>query len=585
MSQLDSGGSDKSPNSMPLAGSVIQILRSHLVRSGKIVIPLQGLAGIFSDLISPIAPFTFYFAIVGFWGTVVFGAMWLGKYKPPLLSQLRSGRIDLSEFDALATRHWSSIAFAFSLVTMVCMGAVSAGQAAFGDTDKGILASGVPAIENIQVRLLGIEEQLNEIESTTESIQEDTQSIRTQTVEISRGVDAIAEGFVQLSKSGGLIQDPTTPEEYYHNARVSELGGNFLEARKSYLKFFSFKLDFIDPHLNFQALLKAQEGREGARESYAYIIDQFETQAAELAQVLLFESSTKLKVLTEFIELHPGYGPAYYFLSKEYSEAKLGTQTMGDKSDERDALMSFQKADEQGDVNKFFLDKSLYEEWKTDVTERLATTETINQTALDTPVSIRFESSGGHYDGDKKTWSMTIIPTDLIQTEEVFYRIGVTGDFVSTGLSPIVQPNTGKRMPNIQAQFVPTQAVERIFIKYRDLRGREYGPYEFEFTEIGATLDWAKLSLLGNWLSQAYDKPGHVIRFQQLIGLNGAAKEIHYSFDSQTLDKVWVAHENMEATRDDKTSIEIPEEAKVLYAKVVWVDGEESEISQLQIQK
>jgi hypothetical protein len=560
------------------------ILRSHLVRSGKIVIPLQGLAGIFSDLISPIAPFTFYLTIIGVLGTVVFGALWLGKYKPPLMSQLRSGLLDSSEFDALAAKHWSSIAFAFSLVTMVCMGTVSVAQAAMGESEKGILASGVPAIENIQTRLLGLEEQLTEIGNRTESIQDDTEGIRMQTTEISRDVDVIADGFEKLSKSGGLIQAPTTPEEYYHNARVSELGGNFLEARKSYLKFFSFKSEFIDPHLHFQSLLKAQEGLEGARESYTYITDQFETQSAQLAQALLLEGSARLTSIADFIEGQPEYGPAYYLLSKEYSEARLGTQTMGDKSDERAALTAFQQADEQGKVYKFFVDKTLYEEWKIDVVERLAATETIEKEALETPVSVRFESSGGYIDGDKKTWTMMILPTDLIQIQEIFYRFGASGEFVSTGLSPIIQPNSGKKMPNIQVPYVPTPETAQIFIKYLDLRGREHGPYQFTFTELGAKIEQAKMTVFGNyWLPQAYDQRKRAIRFQQLSTLAGAAKEIRYSFDSRALDAVWPVPESMEAIREDTSSINIPEGARSLHAKIVWVNGEESETSQLPV--
>ena len=49
-----------------------------------------------------------------------------------------------------------------------------------------------------------------------------------------------------------MIANPTGPEQFYHNARIQEQSGDYLNARKSYNRFFSFKLNFIDPHLRYQ---------------------------------------------------------------------------------------------------------------------------------------------------------------------------------------------------------------------------------------------------------------------------------------------------------------------------------------------
>ena len=57
---------------------------------------------------------------------------------------------------------------------------------------------------------------------------------------INRGIEALGD-------LGGLVANPQTPEDFYHNARIHELGGDYGNARQAYLKFFSFGLDKLDP--------------------------------------------------------------------------------------------------------------------------------------------------------------------------------------------------------------------------------------------------------------------------------------------------------------------------------------------------
>ena len=81
------------------------------------------------------------------------------------------------------------------------------------------------------------------------------------------------KSFSSIAQSGGIIEKPSRPEQFYHNARIYELGGDYLNARKSYNRYFSFKLDFLDPHLRYQTFLKVQEGLAGAREIYSAIYE------------------------------------------------------------------------------------------------------------------------------------------------------------------------------------------------------------------------------------------------------------------------------------------------------------------------
>jgi len=56
------------------------------------------------------------------------------------------------------------------------------------------------------------------------------------------------EVFPQVMKNGGILADPKIPEEFYANARMYEQKGDAGNARRSYAKFFTFDLDYLDPH-------------------------------------------------------------------------------------------------------------------------------------------------------------------------------------------------------------------------------------------------------------------------------------------------------------------------------------------------
>ncbi len=82
-----------------------------------------------------------------------------------------------------------------------------------------------------------------------------------------RGMETIAQHFDSIA-AGGLIAKPKTPEEHYHNARVRELDGNFAAARQEYAAYLEANLDALDPWLSYAAMLKAQEGRAGAIDTF-----------------------------------------------------------------------------------------------------------------------------------------------------------------------------------------------------------------------------------------------------------------------------------------------------------------------------
>ena len=141
------------------------------------------------------------------------------------------------------------------------------------------------------------------------------EKLATATEQIATSIDIVAKGFAALAAQGGTIADPKRPDEFYHNARVQELGGDMLNARRSYLAFANFDVDAIDPYLRFATLLRVQDGRAGAREVFGQLAEKGKSQALKLAHLLQFEDAQRIEKLNAFIAANPAFAPAYYLLS------------------------------------------------------------------------------------------------------------------------------------------------------------------------------------------------------------------------------------------------------------------------------
>ncbi len=257
------------------------------------------------------------------------------------------------------------------------------------NSDAGILATNFPAIGSLQSSLGVIEENLNEIkestlrtEKLTEDIVKNTEESLKQTEQLKDTIeetgeniveklDEINDSFNQLSKLGGLIADPKSPAEFFHNSRIYEERGDYLNARRSYNQYFAFKLDFIDPHLRYQTFLKIQEGRAGAREVYNSFFENDQRETIEYLKILLFNAPTRTELLKDFISRNPDFAPAYYELSKDYSPSRTGQETLSNRRLESEALETFIRLDNEGKFVRYFLDKALAAEWIRYAEERI----------------------------------------------------------------------------------------------------------------------------------------------------------------------------------------------------------------------
>ena len=430
--------------------------------------PMIGLVsatiGFGSDILQPFAPLTSYvFFSTAFASSVILIIM-------IIRSSLRASLIK---------------SFVFTITMMICSG----GFYLLNDknnTDTGVIAGVFPAIQNIQSSLGIVEKNIEDLKKLTKENVQETKNVKLavedSTKQIVQSITMLQKEFASLSKMDGIISDPKNPEEFYHNARLQEQKGDFLNARKSYYQFFNFKLNFVDPHLRYQTFIKIQEGLVGAREIYMDIYSKDNRPIINFIRILLFENPQKLNMLLKFIETNPDFAPAYYKISEEYSVKRKGTQSLTDKKNELRALNKFIELVEKGKFFRFFIDKVVASEWVADAKSRLKLLSVIEEIKdLKTVKLIPTR--------DNRGWNIRI--EILEQHREIFYKLPEMDDFKSLGFLNFKNSN-GLQMARSNmiikcpvnpdnSKLLCENTMTEIKIKYIDISKVERGPFIIKF--------------------------------------------------------------------------------------------------------
>jgi hypothetical protein len=356
------------------------------------------------------------------------------------------------------------------------------------------------------------------------------EKLQATTEQIAASIDTIAKGFAALAAQGGAIADPKRPDEYYHNARVYELSGDMLNARRSYLAFAGFDVDAIDPYTRFATLLRVQDGKAGAREVFGALADKGKALSIKLVHLLQFDDAQRLDKLNAFIAAHPDFPPAYFLLAQEFSEDRLGSQSLSDKRSEATALTKFVSYEEDGGLLKYFVDQRELADWLDRSRSRLAALGDVLDPSRFAPTLTPMRSNQG--------WSMTISLPE--PATGISWRLGNSGPFTDTGLLAMNDQRTGKPMPNPSFELPDSTAATTIGIKYLDLRGRETGPFDISFDPDAALQQGSKQILDQFWTSWiAFDAGGNhgLVYFSQMLSFRCAIKQVHYGLNGAAPDK------------------------------------------------
>ena len=382
--------------------------------------------------------------------------------------------------------------------------------------ENGFLAETIPLISSLQSSIGLLQDDISQIKKTTENIEETTEQIVTK-------LDEIQKEFSEINKSNGIIDNPTKPEQFYHNARIQELGGDYINARKSYNSYFAFKLDFIDPHLRYQTFLKIQEGSAGAREIYSTIYERDSRPIVEFVRILLFNSPTRTKMLHDFILRNPDFTPAFYELSKEYSEIRKGIQSQSDKKKELKYLEKFMSLKNEGKFLKYFVDNEIASEWISYAEKRIKALSTLSNIIKNVTFNTILSNQG---------WLLNL---QIIEpAKEILYKIGDEEEYTSTGLSGYVDLKTNLEMPNTSISMPKDKETMNtiIYVKYKNINNEMMGPFNLNFNGLEEYKKSSKriLNNLPIWIS--FDDRANYERwgFIGIMPYRCAISKIRYRF-------------------------------------------------------
>ncbi|MCA1298129.1 caspase family protein [Stappia indica] len=391
--------------------------------------------------------------------------------------------------------------------------------------------------------------------------------------------------FAQLASRSLIVDTPTQPHEFYANARLRELKGDYPKARQDYLKYFAFGMPQVDPHLRFQAVLKIQEGRAGAREVYRALSQGRRDPTTLFAEILLQDREERVRRLTAFTEAEPEFTPALYALSLDYSQARLGQQSLADKTREAELLTRFMKGVEDGRFLGYYIDQQMAAEQLEDARTRLAALSVMNSAIARNPVTLNAMRSN-------QGWMLTLAIAD--RAREIFIRLP-DGEFRSTGfVSGALDPTTGQPVPYPAFELPGTASKTSIEVKYLDIRGETQGPFTLSFNPASALVAGQKdiLERMSSaWLSYRDWDGKLLVYFTHLISYRCAISEVRYGIDSDTPDKTFPVGacdpDNPHAIPDkgpgSEVQTNVPKATRYISVQLTYADGTRSEVKRFDV--
>ncbi|RWP68237.1 methyl-accepting chemotaxis protein [Mesorhizobium sp.] len=562
-----------------MGGAAPSLIRASLGRTGRWATGVAFVGGFISDILTPLAPFAAYIALVAAIAALVIA----------IAIVLRL---------VLAAKALPALVFASTAAAVA--GGVFAVQKQT-NSQNGLVAGLVPAVAELQrsmgivsAKVAKIEQTVTETQKTVETVKQSTdtladtvaagqqqqqaqaQKLQATTEQIAVSIDTIAKGFAALAAQGGAIAEPSRPDEFYHNARAYELSGDMLNARRSYLAFAGFDVDAIDPYTRFATLLRVQDGKAGAREVFGALADKGKALSIKLVHVLQFDDAQRLQKLNAFVAANADFAPAYFLLSQEFSENRLGFQALSDKRSEATALTKFLSYEKDGGLLKYFVDQTQLADWLDRSRSRLAALGDVLDAKRFAPTLTPMRSNQG--------WSMTIsIPEPATG---ISWRMGDSGPFTETGFLALNDQTTGKPMPNPSFELPDSTAAGSIAIKYLDVSGRETGPFDIRFDPEAALQQGNKKILDQFWTSWiAFDASGNrgLVYFSHMLSYRCAIKALHYGLNGAALDK-----EIKMPACDPKDPYAIPydyqpyfkvaDSVKTMSVQVTYTDGTQSPV-------
>ena len=363
-----------------------------------------------------------------------------------------------------------------------------------------------------------------------------------------------------------------SPESLYEEARKSELKGDYLNARRLYSRLVETPLEYVDVHSLYASMLKAQDGHASAVQAYAQLAKAQDGLAVKFIFASFIEDQEQRnKALEELANRYPDFGPVLYQLSREFSEAVLGKQTLDQRRTEKKYLKSFLDANQAGNVYRYYMDKSVVDKALEEAKERYQKLLAIPEKELENPVKVRFACNS------PDTFVITMSIAE--EAKQVAYKWDNETEYHPFDIDKVIvaHPGTSPRT---------------FYVKYSDANGKEVGPYEFPFNPDSGLLERFIKDLKDDLKMSLPGGPGAIKesggkKWLDLKSLRQTAdnyrqggpdliKEVRYSFDSDSFDQVLAFDSEITENGSPSWGIAIPDDTKWYVFEVVYADGSKS---------
>ncbi len=262
---------------------------------------------------------------------------------------------------------WDSLAGGLFIFCLASTGVFAVLSVVFAvGPPRGYLASSNEGIADFQAALLNLQADVNVVKQTTQATQQDVIALATAQA---HGFDDLQRSFAALQAGqGNLVSQPSTPSEWYSNARLYQLRGDTANALAAYEGYFKFKLDYLDPVAEYVALLTTTAGSARAREAIETLrAAQPESLPLQLSAIRLIDAAPdRLARLIELTNRAPQFAPAFKDLGDVYARSISGGPTADRLQKLAAAYETLFQLENSQAFSRYFIDKGAADQQLTD---------------------------------------------------------------------------------------------------------------------------------------------------------------------------------------------------------------------------
>ena len=318
-----------------------------------------------------------------------------------------------------------------------------------------------------------------------------------------------AVAYASMAREG-LLPEPRTLAEHYHNARFLEGRGDRNGALAAYAATAPMAGEYLDVHFRYASLLRSLRGTAAVRQAYTALQRTNPTLAAELVLALSYEGDERRGKIEAFAAAHPDVTVVDNVLADALLDPREGEPTLTDRRLAFDASDRFIDAAASGELNGRFVDRAFLDAWVEGAKRRRGEVERFFASGRVRP-SVAFTRVANG-------WSAKLTLPEPASAISV--RVGERGQFTSTGFSNTLDSKTGKPLPNLEFEMPNGTPRATLYLTYQDRSGREAGPFPLAFDPGTATVDAGRSALErfpDSWVTFRDDLPD-VLSYATLVG-------------------------------------------------------------------